>query len=125
MMTSGMAKLLVVDDDSSNRITMTMLLEEEGFQVCDASSSAEARAKVGSDGPFDVVLLDQQLGDGLGTDLVPELRERMPAAKLLLISGSIDGRDRAAAEFDGYILKGVAFPEVLARIQMVVSQPCS
>lgn len=112
-----MKKLLVVDDDSSNRITITMLLEEEGFQVCDASSFAEAQAKVGSDGPFDGVLLDQHLGDGLGTDLVPELRQRMPAAKLLLISGSIDERDRAEGEFDAYIPKGIAFPELLAQLQ--------
>ena len=121
MMEAAMKKLLVVDDDSSNRITLTLLLEDEGFEVAGAASSADARAILSPGGAaFDVVLLDQHLGDGLGTELVPAFRARMPAAKLVLISGSIDKRDRADGEFDAYIPKGIAFPELLEQLRVLI-----
>lgn len=114
-------KLLVVDDDSSNRVTITLLLEEEGFEVSESGSFAEAKARLESGSvAFDIVLLDQHLGDGLGSDLVGPFRARMPAAKLVLISGSIDPRDRVDGAFDAYIPKGIAFPELLERLRSVL-----
>ena len=116
-----MKKLLVVDDDSSNRVTLSLLLEGEGFDVSEAASCADARALLSGEGArFDVVLLDQHLGDGLGSELLPEFRSRMPTAKLVQISGSIDRSERIEGAFDAYVPKGVGFPDVLARIQGVL-----
>jgi DNA-binding NtrC family response regulator len=111
-----MTKLLLVDDSESNRITLSVLLEEEGFTVAVARSFQEARERIGSDS-FDAVLLDQNLGDGKGTDLVPLVRQRMPAAKVLLISGSVREDQVNTRELDGIVAKGAAFPDVLELVR--------
>ena len=39
-----MTSVLLIDDDESNRLTMSALLDDEGFEVREAASFAEARA---------------------------------------------------------------------------------
>src|SRR4051794_4863106 len=86
-----MVRVLLVDDSNSNRAVLGALLTDEGMEVVHAGSSGAANGileKSDPGAPFDVVLLDQHLGDGLGTDLVPIIKSLMPAARLVLISGS-------------------------------------
>src|SRR5438105_7304557 len=107
-----MIGILLVDDDEANRITLSALLEDEGFDVREARSMAEARGVL-SEGPsFAVVLTDQHLGDGLGSDLVPEIRSRLPDAKIVLMSGSIGDVPLHEAS-DACFAKGNDFEELL------------
>jgi len=115
-----MPKLLVVDDRDSNRLTLAVLLEEEGFTVQTADSFAQARQSLGGGTTFDGVLLDQNLGDGRGTDLMPLIRECMPNAKVLLISGSVREDEVPTAGLDGIVTKGAAFPDVLELVRKVL-----
>ena len=112
-----MVSILLVDDDESNRVTLSVLLEEEGYQVEVASSFEEAKGKLAGAASYDLVLLDQHLGDGLGSELVPEARARWPRTKLLLISGSIADRTGMGQLFDAIVPKGAAFPDVLALVK--------
>src|SRR5262245_29004330 len=110
-----MKRILLADDDESIRLTLSVVLEDEGFHVDVAASFREAfAALVSADSPYDFVLFDQHLGDGLGTDLVPVVREKMPAAKAILVSGSIEDTVAARLGVDALVLKGAAFPELLA-----------
>ena len=111
-----MARLLLVDDSDSNRITLSVLLEEEGYEVEVAHNFAEARDRVAA-GKYDAVLLDQNLGDGKGTDLVPLVRARMPETKILLISGSVREDQVPLQGLDGVVIKGAAFPDVLQLVR--------
>jgi two-component system, response regulator RegA len=112
--------ILLVDDDDSNRLVLSVLLEDEGFAVDPAPSFSAARAKLAEGGArYDVVLLDQHLGDGLGTDLVRSIRERLPGAKIIVISGSIGDGIGERAGADAVMAKGAAFPEVMALIERV------
>ncbi len=116
--------VLLVDDDESQRISLGILLEDEGFRVDVAASSARARALLdAADAAYDVVLLDMHLGDGLGSALLPRVRERLPRAVTLLISGSLTDHDVASAGFDGLIVKGTAFPDVLAQVEEALAHP--
>ncbi|MBI5103387.1 MAG: response regulator [Solirubrobacterales bacterium] len=65
--------VLVVDDHDLNRQLLTMLVAAEGHAVVEAASVAEVRARV-ADATPDVVLMDVNLPDGDGLDLVAELR---------------------------------------------------
>lgn len=118
-----MPRLLLVDDDSGNRVTLAILLEEDGFEVELAASFREAESRISApEARYDVVLLDQHLGDGLGSDLVPMLREKVPSAKLVLISGSIGEHDLRSAGFDSLLPKATQYSEILELIQGMLRQ---
>jgi DNA-binding NtrC family response regulator len=115
-----MLKVFLLDDDDNNRLTLSVLLEEEGFEVKVASSLAQAHALLAaSDAEFDIFLLDHTLGDGFGTDLIPLLRARFPEGKIVTISGSL-GSDLAAADADLAVAKATHFPTLAAKLQKLV-----
>ena len=108
--------VLLVDDSESSRVVLALLLEDEGFQVEVAGSFKEAKATLSRGGAWDLVVLDQQLGDGRGSDLLPLLRERAPGARAVLVSGSTEDPALSRAGFDAVIGKATPFPEMLAQV---------
>jgi DNA-binding NtrC family response regulator len=119
-----MAKILLIDDSESNRLVLGSLLEDEGMEVEEAASVAQGHAKLSAVGAsYDVVMLDQHLGDGLGSSLVPVVRSRIPGARVMLISGSADEDSRDGALFDATVEKGRDFNDVLALVRNLLAQP--
>jgi DNA-binding NtrC family response regulator len=82
--------VLLVDDDDSSRLTLGALLEDDGFRVQTAVSGAEVRRLISGSIDPDLVLLDQHLGDELGSDLLLPIRAGLPRAKIVLMSGSVE-----------------------------------
>jgi CheY-like chemotaxis protein len=118
-----MSHVLLVDDDESNRLTLSALLEDDGFSVDVAVSFADATQLLeGQVTPYDAVLLDHSLGDGYGSDLIPLIRRVLPETKVVAMSGSLgaDGMRRAA---DAELPKGLHFPDFLSRLQTLLSLP--
>jgi two-component system response regulator RegA len=114
-----MTSILLVDDDESNRLTMSALLEVEGFDVREATSFAEACTILSETPSYTLVLTDQHLGDGMGSDLSPIIRARLPGAKIVLMSGS--AADMTVAEaLDGSFAKGGDFAELLRLIRSLL-----
>ncbi len=111
--------LLLVEDDEDNRLSMTALLEDAGFAVVTAASYAEAARLLQRPGGYDAVLLDQGLGDGQGTDLVPLVRRVLPRAKLVLVTGD-DSLPKV--QVDGVFLKGELFDELLVFLWKLLPQ---
>jgi two-component system response regulator RegA len=121
-----MKRVLLVDDSASNRMVLGSLLEDEGLEVVAADSYAQARERLTADGAaFDVVMVDQHLGDGLGSNLVPLVRQRVPAAKVMLISGSADEDVTGKAVFDATVPKGRDFNDVLALMYELLGRSSS
>jgi DNA-binding response OmpR family regulator len=116
-----MSRLLLVEDDESNRLTLAMLLEDDAFDVETAASYGDAvRILTAAARPYDAVLLDQHLGDGLGSDIARLVRERMPGAATILISGS-DAGETYGADIDARADKGTAFPQMVALIRRAIA----
>ncbi len=116
-------KLLLIDDDEANRLTLSVLLEDEGYEVDVAASFAEASRRIAGPGAaYDGVLIDQHLGDGLGLDLLGPLRRHLPGAKAILISGSVGEGVGAGAATDALLPKATPFPEVLALLRRVLGE---
>jgi DNA-binding NtrC family response regulator len=107
-----MSTILLVDDDDGSRVTLSALLEDDGFAVRSARSCAEARKILSEAAAADLVLLDQHLGDGLGSDLVGLVRRHQPRAKIVLMSGSID-REGFPETTDGCFEKAGAFEDLV------------
>ncbi len=116
-----MTRLLLVDDDEGNRLTLAALLEDEGFEVDVAVSFSEAKGKLSLAPPaYAAVLLDHSLGDGYGTELVPLIRTVLPQAKIVAMSGSV-GADRMRRGADADLPKGLHFPDFLGRLRQLLS----
>ena len=115
-----MIRLLLVDDDDGNRLTLSALLEDEGFHVAVVASFAEATRLLESGAAdYAAVLLDHSLGDGYGTDLIPLIRRGIPNAKVIAMSGSVGG-DGVRNSSDAELPKGLHFPDFLRRLQAVL-----
>jgi DNA-binding response OmpR family regulator len=119
MDTSGAPRsVLLVEDDPANWLTLSALLEEEGFAVDIAESCAQAARYLEGQPRYDVVLLDSLLGDGNGWELVPLIRHRVPAARVVLVSGQEGAGVHTPA--DALFHKGDDVRELLACLEQLL-----
>ncbi|MES0372445.1 MAG: sigma-54 dependent transcriptional regulator [Mariprofundaceae bacterium] len=73
-------KALIVDDDQSIRWILERVLKEEGYEVTQAESIAEAKSLV--DEHFDIIFLDVYLPDGNGMELLESGLFNVPTVML-------------------------------------------
>jgi len=87
-------KVLLIDDHPLILSALKTVIQGLGddLEVVGVHSAAEARATLALDPEFDLALLDLQLGDANGFDLLAELRSAYPALPVVIVSAS----DRAS-----------------------------
>ena len=85
------ATILVVDDEENARQHIRDFLNGEGYEVICAANLEEARVQIRQDNA-DIILLDVQLPDGYGPDLLEETSqiEARPPIILITAHGDID-----------------------------------
>ena len=101
------ARLLVVDDEESLRITTAAILEQEGYAVETASSGNEAVALL-SGAEFDLVLTDLHMEGGDGLSVLSEIRSRAPLTISVVLTGFASVESAIAALQQGaydYLVK--------------------
>ncbi|MGB0719327.1 MAG: sigma-54-dependent transcriptional regulator [Bdellovibrionales bacterium] len=80
--------ILIVDDEADIRALVKGLLEDEGYETCEAGSADQAFARINSDAPS-LIILDIWLQgsdlDGLG--ILERVKAEHPAIPVLMISG--------------------------------------
>lgn len=81
-----MEKILIIDDESFIRETVSRILSDEGYQVCQASNTIEASEQVAS-GEIDLALLDLNLGPENGIEILKILKELDPELLVIMITG--------------------------------------
>lgn len=108
-------RVLLLDDEDNVRMSLAMILEDEGYEVVDAASVPDARAALEESPNFDVVILDRRVGREQGTDLIPEVRRVVPRAAVIILSGSTNAEEVAGA--DVVIDKLDSPREVLERLE--------
>lgn len=87
-------KVLLIDDHPLILSALKSVIQGLGddLEVMGVGSAAEARATLALDPEYDLALLDLQLGDANGFDLLSELRRAYPALPVVIVSAS----DRAS-----------------------------
>ena len=80
------ATILVVDDEPDLRTLYELTLLREGYRVDTAATLAEARAQLQLR-RFDVLITDMRLPDGLGMELLRELREQRRKERAIVMTG--------------------------------------
>jgi DNA-binding NtrC family response regulator len=76
-------KILIIDDEQGIRDIFSLLLREKGYQVETASTAGDGAAAVRTFGP-DLILLDMNLPDGSGLDVLNALKP-IPAGLRIII----------------------------------------
>lgn len=89
-------KVLVVDDEEVVRVLFENLLVEDGLQYLSAADAASAVEMVEGQQPA-LVLVDKNLPDRSGLDLIAELKGRHPLVEFIMITGyaSLDSAVKA------------------------------
>ena len=103
-----MNKILIIDDEPTLRMLLSRLLELEGYEVLKAKDRTTALYTLKKQ-EVQVVLCDVFLPDGNGVDMVQELQQLVPAAKIILLTAHGNIPDGVQAIKNGafdYIVKG-------------------
>jgi two-component system, cell cycle sensor histidine kinase and response regulator CckA len=87
----GTGSVLLVEDDNRVREALAEALRRYGYEVHAAKDGDTARDRVrGASGKIDVIVCDIILEDTLGPDLVASLRDLLPTARVIYVSGYAD-----------------------------------
>lgn len=117
-----MSRLLLIDDHTVMREGLRALLEGAGHQVVgEADSPTPAIALLGALQP-DVVLLDLNLGERSGLEVLAEVQRRRLPTRVVVLTMSSQPRHVAEAMrlgAAGYVLKGADSSRLLAAIDAV------
>jgi DNA-binding NtrC family response regulator len=80
------AKVLIVDDESQFRDLLKAILEDADYVVAEAENAAALKKSFSKDAP-DLVLLDLNLPDDKGLDLLPQIKKVWPDTEVIVVTG--------------------------------------
>ncbi len=118
------ASILVVDDEEAILTSLSSILEDEGYQVTIGKSGAEA-LRVYTTDPPDLMLLDIWMPEMDGLETLRRVRELVPTAQVMMMSGhgSIETAVKAIklGAYD-YIEKPLSLENVTLRVKHALDQ---
>lgn len=116
-----MPKILIVDDELHIRILYKKEFEQEGYEVILAGSAEEALQKIASDRP-PVVILDIELEDGNGLDLLHRLRQEYRDCAVILNSAYATYKsDFQSWLADAYLMKSSDLQPLKDKVRTLLS----
>jgi DNA-binding NtrC family response regulator len=80
------AKVMVVDDSEDVRDLIATLLKGNGYEAVPKSTAAQLIASF-TDAEPDAILLDLQMPDGNGLDLLPQIKKQWPNVEVIMLTG--------------------------------------
>ncbi|MFZ7087859.1 response regulator [Curtobacterium sp. RRHDQ10] len=115
------ARVLVVDDDETIRVSVSRSLRDAGLVVLDAADGSALLQDIVRFVP-DLVLLDWMLPGASGIQLAGRVRTSSDAAIVMLTArDDVDDRLRGFAEgADDYVVKPFSMAELVARVTAVL-----
>jgi two-component system cell cycle sensor histidine kinase/response regulator CckA len=96
---AGSETALVVEDEPAVREIVATMLRDLGYRTLEASGLSDAIAvAVADEGPIDILVSDMVMPDVDGAELARRLRQRLPALKVLFMSGYNDDEGPPGSE---------------------------
>ncbi len=78
-------KFLIVDDEQDICFIVAKIVQKEGYTSRAVHNLSKAREILGNQ-RFELAFLDLHLPDGIGFELIPELRKQNPSIKIIVVS---------------------------------------
>jgi len=123
---TGTLRVLVVDDNEDVRGLLRIAFARADIDLVGAAGdSREALAMARHDRPG-IILLDVNLPEVAGLDLLPQLREECPQAKVVMFSAQCSSHVTETAMQRGavgFVEKGVSMKSVVAHLHEVARAP--
>ena len=119
-----LTNVLVIDDDEETRNLFSTVLTDAGYLV-EAAENGKKAIRICKKGPFDIALIDIELPDIKGIELLKTLRELQPKMVRIIVTGypSIENAIKSVNEkADGYLLKPVNIAEMLEIIKKILEE---
>ncbi len=118
-------KVLIVDDEIFIRESLSIFLEDEGFEVLTAENGLTGIEGFRNNQP-DIVILDLRMPEMSGMEVIPKIREITDLVPIIIISGNNEVSDAVEALRIGawdYITKPIQdLNMMLHRMELVLNQ---
>jgi len=117
-----MKKILLIDDESGIRESLSLLLKSEGFSVTPCENAVEAISHVDTGRNYDIIISDIKMPTLDGIEFVKEIKKRDLNPIIIMISAYAtieDAIDAIKFGADDYINKPIKIDELILRIGMV------
>ena len=119
------SRILVVDDDEMLNYLFCSFLNSKGLETVSAHNLAEAIQSLSNDSQIDLILLDYQLGDGVGMDLLAPARLVAYKSKPPVIMISANEEPKFLEEcfsggVDDYIIKPVNLSLLALKVSALI-----
>jgi len=119
-------QILIVDDHPSVRSGVRRAVEGAGMRCCgEAASRDEAAAQIALHNP-DGVVLDLNLPDGSGLDVISWIREHSQTMAIVILTMSDEDSHLLAAMKSGasaYVKKSAPLYQIIASLKAALAQP--
>lgn len=119
-------RLLIIEDDSTLKTALFRALTRFGYSVTTASTKAEALTWLGSHTPWDAILLDLQLPDGNGLDVLSEIKQKSPTIPVIVLSGFGSVENAVLATQKGasnFLVKPISLDDVISSLNSAIASP--
>lgn len=116
-------RILLVDDEENILTIFRLALESRGYKVDTAGTAAEALEKARST-TYQVCLLDINLPDMHGTELLKLMHQIDPSMKKLMVTGDWAPRDVELARKNGadeFVAKPLNKADLIAAVESVLA----
>ena len=113
------ARFLILDDNEVFANTLARSLMRRGFDTCVAQSGVDA-LRVALEAPFDYVTIDLQLQHDSGLQWITPLRQALPNARMLVLTGYASIATTVQAMklgADNYLAKPANVDSILSALQ--------
>jgi two-component system, cell cycle response regulator CtrA len=114
-------RVLLIEDDSATARSIELMLQSEGFNIY-TTDLGEEGVDLGKLYDYDIILLDLNLPDISGFEVLRSLRVSKVKTSILILSGlaGIENKVKALGYADDYMTKPFHKAELVARIHAIV-----
>ena len=115
--------ILIIEDEGDISLILNLMLKKEDIEIEHVTTLANAATFLKEQSP-DIVIIDNQLPDGLDLEYIKEIKSNYPLIKIIMITGNTDTTDKATALQNGadiFLAKPFTKEQIQAAIENVSS----
>ncbi len=115
--------ILIIEDEGDISLILNLMLKKEAIEIEHVTTLAKAGAFL-KEQRTDIVIMDNQLPDGLGLNYITPIKADYPTIKIIMITGNAETTDKETALQNGadvFLAKPFTRDQIQAAIESVSS----